>query len=85
MDYLSNDNMAYLSNDNVYKSTFGIVENNEIIDNDNDDSGEKNFLTDEQIQILLENYENKSNNNNKNLLFIIFFFLFFLIFWFLVF
>ena len=43
---------------------------------------EKNFLTDDQIQTLLENYDNKSNNNNnkKKLLFITFFILFFLIF-----
>ena len=27
MDYLSNNNLAYLSDDNVYQSTFGIVEN----------------------------------------------------------
>jgi hypothetical protein len=92
MDYLSNNNLAYLSDDNVYKSTFGIVENNEII-NDDDDKEEgkyKNFLTDVQIQNLLENYENKFNNNNdknKKLLFIILFFLIFsfLIFIFLIF
>jgi hypothetical protein len=85
MDYLSNNNLAYLSDDNVYKSTFGIVERNETIDNydyDNEGGNEKNFLTDEQIQNLLENYENNSNNNSKNkkLLFITFFILFFLIF-----
>ena len=38
MNYLSNNNLAYLSDDNVYKSTFGIVENNEIINNDYDDN-----------------------------------------------
>jgi hypothetical protein len=87
MDYLSNNNLAYLSDDNVYKSTFGIVENNEIINNDYDDNKdgtkEKNFLTDVQIQNLLENYENKFNNNNdknKKLLFFIIFIFFFLIF-----
>ena len=85
MDYLSNNNLAYLSYDNVYQSTFGIVENiekNDDYDYDNEDGNEKNFLTDEQIQTLLENYDNKSNNNNKNkkLLFFILFILFFLIF-----
>ena len=85
MDYLSNNNLAYLSDDNVYQSTFGIVENiekNDDYDYDNEDGNEKNFLTDEQIQTLLENYDNKSNNNNKNkkLLFFILFILFFLIF-----
>ena len=89
MDYLSNDNLAYLSNNNIYKSTFGIVENNEINDDDDNKDGtkEKNFLTDIQIQNLLENYDNKSNNNNNNnnnknkkILFITLFILFFLIF-----
>ena len=81
MDYLSNNNLAYLSDDNVYQSTFGIVENIEKIDDyDNEAGNEKNFLTDQQIQTLLENYENKSNNKNKKLLFFIFFILFFLIF-----
>ena len=86
MDYLSNNNLAYLSDDNIYQSTYGIIENNEIIDNDNDDKEEgkeKNFLTDVQIQNLLENYENNLNNKNKNkkkLLFFILFILFFLIF-----
>ena len=85
MNYLSNNSLAYLSDDNIYQSTYGIVENNEIIDNDDNDNDkegekEKNFLTDTQIQNLLENYENNLNNNNKNknkkLLFIIFFILF---------
>ena len=83
MDYLSNNNLAYLSYDNVYQSTFGIVENiekNDDYDNDNEEGNEKNFLTDVQIQTLLENYENKSNNKNKKLLFFILFILFFLIF-----
>ena len=85
MNYLSNNNLAYISNDNIYKSTFGIVKNDEIIDKDDEIEGgyEKNFLTNEQIQILLENFENKSNDKNKNLLFIILFFL--LIFSFLIF
>jgi hypothetical protein len=85
MEYLSNNNLAYLSDDNVYKSTFGIVENNNIINKDDDTGNEKNFLTDEQIKILLENFENKSNNKNKNLLFFIFFIFFFLIFCFTIF
>ena len=87
MNYLSNNNLAYISNDNIYKSTFGIVKNDEIIDKDDEIEGgyEKNFLTNEQIQILLENFENKSNNKNKKLLFIIFFILFFLIFYFIIF
>ncbi len=90
MNYLSNNNLAYLSDDNVYKSTFGIVENNEIIDDDDDDNTdgtkEKNFLTDVQIQNLLENYENKFNKNKKLLFFILFFLIFsFLIFIFLIF
>ena len=89
MKYLSNNSLAYLSDDNVYKSTFGIVEDNIIINKDDDDEGvnEQNFLTDQQIQRLLENFENKCNNENKsknkNLLFIILFFL--LIFSFLIF
>jgi hypothetical protein len=85
MEYLSNNNLAYLSDDNVYKSTFGIVENNNIINKDDDTGNEKNFLTGEQIKILLENFENKSNNKNKNLLFFIFFIFFFLIFCFTIF
>ena len=81
MDYLSNNNLAYLSDDNVYQSTFGIIEDIEKIDdNDNENGNEKNFLTNEQIQNLLENYENNNNKNNKKLLFIILFILFFLIF-----
>jgi hypothetical protein len=83
MDYLSNNNLAYLSDDNVYKSTFGVVDNNEKNDDydyDNQRGNEKNFLTDEQIQTLLENYDNKSNNKNKKLLFFILFIFFFLIF-----
>ena len=83
MDYLSNNNLAYLSYDNVYQSTFGIVENiekNDDYDYDNEEGNEKNFLTDQQIQTLLENYENKSNNKNKKLLFFILFIFFFLIF-----
>lgn len=87
MDYLSNNNLAYLSDDNVYQSTFGVVENIQK-DDDNEDENEKNFLTDEQIQNLLENYENnenKSNNKNKKLLFFMFFILFFLIFCFIIF
>ena len=81
MDYLSNNNLAYLSYDNVYQSTFGIVENIEKNDDyDNEEGNEKNFLTDQQIQTLLENYENKSNNKNKKLLFFILFIFFFLIF-----
>jgi hypothetical protein len=83
MDYLSNNNLAYLSDDNIYQSTYGIVENNEINDNDDKEEGkEKNFLTDVQIENLLENYENNLNNNNNNkiLLFIILFILFFFIF-----
>jgi len=81
MDYLSNNNLAYLSDDNVYQSTFGIVEKNEKNDDydyDNEAGNEKNFLTDEQIQNLLENYENNLNNKNKKKL--LFFILFFLIF-----
>lgn len=86
MNYLSNNNLAYLSDDNVYKSTFGIVENNEIIDDNKDGTKEKNFLTDVQIQNLLENYENKFNKNKKLLFFILFFLIFsFLIFIFLIF
>ena len=85
MDYLSNNNLAYLSDDNVYESTFGIVENSNIINNNDNEGKEKNFLTDEQIQILLENFENKSNNKNKNLLFFILFIFFFLIFCFIIF
>jgi hypothetical protein len=80
MDYLSNNNLAYLSDDNIYQSTYGIIENNEIIDNDNDDKEEgkeKNFLTDVQIQNLLENYENNLNNNKNNKILFIFLFLFF--------
>ncbi len=80
MDYLSNNSLAYLSDENIYQSTFGIVENIEKDDDDKETGNEKNFLTDEQIQNLLENYENKSNNKNKKLLFIILFILFFLIF-----
>jgi hypothetical protein len=84
MNYLSNNSLAYLSDENIYQSTFGIVENNEIIDNDdnnNEVGNEKNFLTDVQIEKLLENYENKNKNKNKNkkLLFIILFILFLLL------
>lgn len=94
MKYLSNNSLAYLSDDNIYKSTFGIVEDNIIINKDDEYEGvnEQNFLTDEQIQRLLENFENKSNIENKykykNLLFIILFFLLiisFLIFFFIIF
>ena len=81
MNYLSNNSLAYLSDENVYQSTFGIVENIEKDDDDNDkeEGKEKNFLTDVQIQNLLENYENNNNNKNKKLLFIIFFILFLLL------
>lgn len=81
MDYLSNNSLAYLSDDNIYESTYGIIENNEIIDDydyDNEAGNEKNFLTDVQIQNLLENYENNNNKNNK-ILFIILFILFLLL------
>ena len=81
MNYLSNNSLAYLSDENIYQSTFGIVERSEKNnDYDNENGNEKNFLTDQQIQTLLENYENKSNNKNKKLLFFIIFIFFFLIF-----
>jgi hypothetical protein len=78
--------MDYLSNDFVYKSQPEIIQDNliDIID----DKNRNNILTDEQVQNLLENYENKlnkTNNNNIKLLFVIFFILFFLIFYFLSF
>jgi hypothetical protein len=76
--------MDYLSNNFIYKSQPEIISQDVI--NTDDDKKEKNFLTDEQIQNLLENYENKSNKKNKNLLFIILFIFFFLfIFWFIIF
>ena len=65
--------MDYLSDKFIYTSQPEIILQ-DVINIDNDKK-EKNFLTDEQIQNLLENYENKSN---KNLLFIILFILFFL-------
>ncbi len=78
--------MDYLSNDFVYKSQPEIIQDN-LIDIIDDNSGD-NILTDEQVQNLLENYENKLNktdNNNIKLLFFFFFILFFLIFYFLIF
>ena len=78
--------MDYLSNDFVYKSQPEIIQDN-LIDITDDKNG-NNILTDEQVQNLLENYENKlnkTNNNNIKLLFIFFFILFFLIFYFLIF
>lgn len=74
--------MNYLSDNFIYTSQPEIIPQ-DIINNDDDDydyyTKEKNFLTDVQIQNLLENYENKINYKNKNLLFIIFFILLFLL------
>ncbi len=78
--------MDYLSNDFVYKSQPEIIQDN-LIDIIDDNNG-NNILTDEQVQNLLENYENKlnkTNNNNIKILFFFFFILFFLIFYFLIF
>ena len=69
--------MNYFSDNFIYTSQPEIIPENII--NTDDEKKEKNFLTDEQIQNLLENYENKSNNKNKNLLFIIFFIFFLLL------
>ena len=75
--------MDYLSNDFVYKSQPEIIIDNILYDDNG--SQESRFLTDKQIEDLLEPYENNSKNKNKLFLFLIFFFIFFFIFYFRIF
>ena len=70
--------MEYLSNDYIYKSQPEYI--NSLFSTDNNGKY-SNLLTDEQIAVLLEPYENNSKYKFKNiLLFFILFILFFLIF-----
>ena len=68
--------MDYLSNDFVYKSQPEIITDN-LNYNTDDDTKESNFLTDKQIEDLLEPFENNLKNKNKNILFL--FLIFFLL------
>jgi hypothetical protein len=67
--------MDYLSNNYIYQSQPEYIGNFEYITND---KKENNFLTDKQIEILLEPYQNNNANNNANNKIIIFLFIFFI-------
>lgn len=76
--------MEYLSNDYIYHSQPEYI-NSSI---NTDDGKYSNLLTDEQIAVLLEPYENnleyKYNYKFKNILLFLFLIFFFLIFGFLI-
>ncbi len=74
--------MEYLSNDYIYHSQPEYINSSFSTDNDGKYS---NLLTDEQIAVLLEPYENNSKYKFKNILLFLFFVIFFLIFGFLIF
>ena len=74
--------MEYLSNDYIYHSQPEYINSSFSTDNDGKYS---NLLTDEQIAVLLEPYENNSKYKLKNILLFLFFVIFFLIFGFLIF
>ncbi len=74
--------MEYLSNDYIYHSQPEYINSSFNTDNDGKYS---NLLTDEQIAVLLEPYENNSKYKFKNILLFLFFVIFFLIFGFLIF
>jgi len=74
--------MEYLSNDYIYHSQPEYINSSFSTDNDGKYS---NLLTDEQIAVLLEPYENNSKYKLKNILLFIFLIFFFLIFGFLIF
>ena len=74
--------MEYLSNDYIYHSQPEYINSSFSTDNDGKYS---NLLSDEQIAVLLEPYENNSKYKFKNILLFLFFVIFFLIFGFLIF
>lgn len=74
--------MEYLSNDYIYHSQPEYINSSFSTDNDVKYS---NLLTDEQIAVLLEPYENNSKYKFKNILLFLFLIFFFLIFGFLIF
>ena len=76
--------MEYLSNDYIYHSQPEYINSSFNTDNDGKYS---NLLTDEQIAVLLEPYENKYEfkYDIKNILLFLFLIFFFLIFGFLIF
>ena len=74
--------MEYLSNDYIYHSQPEYINSSFSTDNDGKYS---NLLSDEQIAVLLEPYENNSKYTFKNILLFLYFVIFFLIFGFLIF
>ena len=74
--------MEYLSNDYIYHTQHEYINSSFSTDNDGKYS---NLLSDEQIAVLLEPYENNSKYKFKNILLFLFFVIFFLIFGFLIF